>query len=192
MAFANAAVSGKRRAAAWYIELAAKEAFLMSLLERYRTLYEYEKDCSQKMLAMLESVPAPGRTDPRFQQAISIADHLAACREFWLDCMGKGSSELTGWNKECNFSTLRSHFAAIEPRWTDFLARLDDSRLTQDFEFTEPNGETFRLPIGVQIEQLAGHATYHRGQIALLVDQLGGEVGDTDYADWWWVNNHRA
>ena len=56
------------------------------------------------------------------------------------------------------------------------------------FEFTELNGESFRLPIEVQIVQLVGHASYHRGQIALLVDQLGGETVDTDYADWWWNN----
>ena len=160
----------------------------MSLLERYRVLYEYEKDCIQKMLTMLESVPEARRSDPRFQQAVTVADHMAACREFWLDCMGKGSSERTGWNEACDFIALRSHFAAIEPRWTDYLARLDDSRLAQDFEFTETNGETFRLPLGVQIEQLVGHAAYHRGQIALIVDQLGGEVVDTDYADWWWAN----
>ena len=160
----------------------------MSLIERYRVLYEYEKDCNQKVLAMLESVPEARRSDPGFQQAVTLADHLAACREFWLDCMGNGSSKLIGWNKECDFGTLRSRFAAIEPRWTDYLARLDDSRLEQDFEFTESNGAAFRLPIGVQIEQLAGHAAYHRGQIALIVNQLGGEFGDTDYADWWWEN----
>ena len=160
----------------------------MSLIEHYRTSYEYEKDCNRKMLAMLESVPEAGRSEVRFQQAVTLADHLATCREFWLDCMGKGSSERTGWNEACNFSTLRSLFAAVEPRWTDYLARLDDSRLAQDFEFTETNGETFRLPLGVQIEQLAGHAACHRGQIALIVDQLGGEVVDTDYADWWWAN----
>ena len=159
----------------------------MSLLERYRVLYEYEKDCNQKMLAMLESVPEASHSDTRFQRAVTLADHLAACREFWLDCMGKGSSDLTGWNEECDFHTLRLRFAAIEPRWTDYLARLDNSRLEQDFEFTESNGETFRLPVVVQIEQLAGHAAYHRGQIALLVTELGGETADTDYADWWWV-----
>ena len=164
----------------------------MSLMERYRALYEYEKDCNQEMLTMLDSVPEAGRADARFQRAVTLADHLAACREFWLDCMGKGSSELIGWNEACDFGTLCSRFAAIEPRWTDYLARLDDSQLAQDFEFTEPNGETFRLPLGVQIEQLAGHAAYHRGQIALIVDQLGGEVGDTDYADWWWESHHRA
>ena len=164
----------------------------MSLLEHYRVLYEYEKDCNQKMLAMLEAVPEARRRDPGFQQAVTLADHLATCREFWLDCMGKGSSELTGWNEECDFSTLRSHFAAIESRWTDYLAHLDDRRLAQDFEFTESNGETFRLPIGVQIEQLAGHANYHRGQITLIVDQLGGRVMDTDYADWWWSKQQQA
>ncbi len=53
----------------------------MSLLERYRAWYEYEKDCNDKMLAMLESVPEANRSDPRFQRAVTLADHLAACRE---------------------------------------------------------------------------------------------------------------
>ena len=161
----------------------------MSQIEHYRAQYEYEKDCNQKMLAMLDTVPEASHSDARFQRAVTLADHLAACREFWLDCMGKGSSELTGWNEACDFGALHSRFAVVEPRWTDYLARLDDSRLEQDFEFTESNGETFRLPVGVQIEQLAGHAAYHRGQVALLVDQLSGEVVDTDYADWWWYKH---
>ena len=70
----------------------------MSEIERYRVLYEYEKDCNRKLLAMLDSVPEPSHSDPRFQRAVTLADHLAACREFWLDCMGKGSSTLNGWN----------------------------------------------------------------------------------------------
>ena len=158
----------------------------MSLIKRYRTLYEYEKDCNHKMLAMLESVPASGRTDPRFQQAITIADHSAACHEFWLDCIGKGVCEMTTvWNEKCDFSALRSRFAAIEPRWTDYLALLDDSQLEQNFEFTESNGQSSRLPIGVQIEHLVRHAAYHCGQVVLLVNALGGETADTDYEDWW-------
>lgn len=161
----------------------------MSQIERYCVLYEYEKDCNQKMLAMLEMVPEAGRTHPRFQQAVSIADHLAACRENWLDRMdGDGFCRAARFDENCDFAALRSRFAALEGRWTDYLARLDDNRLAQDFEFTEANGEAFRLPVGVQIEQLVGHAAYHRGQITLLIDQLGSEVVDTDYADWWYAN----
>ena len=161
----------------------------MSRLEHHRVLYECEKDCNHKMLTMLESVPGANRSDTRFQQAVMLADHLAACREKWLDYMeGNGRNQVAWWDERCELATLRPRFAALEKQWTDYLARLEEDRLAQDFEFSESNGERFRLPIEVQIVQLIGHASYHRGQVALLVDQLGGETVDTDYADWWWTN----
>lgn len=160
----------------------------MSLLEHYRVLYEYETDCNHKMLAMLDSVPEAGRGDARFQQAITLAGHLAACRENWLTCMAGESRLLAAEQaKPSDLAALHPRFAALERRWTEYLAGLDDDQLAQDFEFTEANGETFRVPIGVQIEQLAGHAAYHRGQIALLTSALGGETVDTDYVDWCWA-----
>jgi len=160
----------------------------MSLIEHYRSLYEYETDCDHKMLAMLESVPEASRTDARFQQAVTLADHLAACREKWLNYMeGKGDIPAAWWNKQCDFATLRPRFVVLEKQWTDYLAHIEEDQLAQEFEFFESNGETYRLPVEVQIVQLSGHASYHRGQIALLVDQLGGETVDTDFADWWWA-----
>ena len=91
----------------------------------------------------------------------------------------------------CERSNGRNCPAALESQWTDYLARLDEGRLAQDFTFTESNGESFSLPIEVQIVQLIGHSAYHRGQVALLVDQLGGETVDTDYADWWYNQRER-
>ena len=160
----------------------------MSLLEHHREVYEHEKDCNQKMLAMIESVPQAGRSDARFQRAVSLAGHLAACRENWLDRMDGGSNGEASWFDEtCDLATLGPRFAALQTRWTDYLARLDEGQLAQDFEFFEGDSP-FSLPAEVQIVQLAGHDSYHRGQIALLVDQLGGETADTDYVDWWWAN----
>ena len=164
----------------------------MSRLERYREWYEYEKDGNQKMLAMLESVPEANRSDPRFQRAVSLAYHLAAGRQNWLDWMeGQGHNQISWNDPRCEIASLRPCFAALESQWTDYLARLEEGQLTQGFEFTESNGERYRLPIEVQIVQLIGHAAYHRGQVVLLVDQLGGETVDTDYADWWWMNRTR-
>jgi uncharacterized damage-inducible protein DinB len=164
----------------------------MSLVAHYRVLYEYETDCNDKMLAMLESVPDAGRADARFQRAVMLAGHLAACREKWLAFMeGNGPDPDPWWDERCELSTLRPRFDALEARWTDYLARLRDEQLGEDFEFTESSGERFQLPTGVQIVQLIGHAPYHRGQVALLVDQLGGATVDTDYADWWWATQKR-
>ncbi len=160
----------------------------MLLLEHYRALYEYEKDCNHKMLAMLESVPEERRSDARFQRGVTLAGHLAACRENWLDRMeGEEHRPVAWWDAQCELAPLRPRFAALESRWTDYLARLDEGLLAEYFEFSEGGEERFRLPAEVQIVQLIGHAPYHRGQVALLVDQVGGETVDTDYADWWWI-----
>jgi len=160
----------------------------MSPLEHHRESYEHEKDCDQKMLAMIESVPQAGRSDARFQQAVWIACHLASCRENWLDHMAEETAGQAAWREAaCDLAALRPRFAALQARWTDYLARLDEDGLAREFEFSE-NGQSFRVPIEVQIVQLFGHASYHRGQVAVLVDQLGGETVDTDYVDWWWAN----
>jgi len=162
----------------------------MSLLEHYRLMYEYEKDCNQKMLGMIESVPDANRADARFQRAVTLADHIIAGREKWLLYMeGGGRNQIAWWNDKCDVATLRPRYARVESEWTDYLARLTEEELAKDFDFVEEsNGESFALRIEAQIIQLIGHAPYHRGQVALLVDQLGGETVDTDYADWWWYN----
>ena len=163
----------------------------MTQRERYITLYEHEKDCNQKMLTMLESVPSTERGDPRFQQAVTLAGHMAACRENWLSHMdGKGENQVAWWNDACDISTLRPRLAALESQWADYLAHVTEARLAEEFEFTELDGETYRVPIEVQIEQLFGHAAYHRGQISLLVDQMGGKTVEMDYVDWWWARQN--
>ena len=157
----------------------------MSLLKRYRQHYEYEKDCNQKMLAMIESIPAGSRGDSRFQQAVSLAGHLAAVRENWLDRMeGEGIQQVDWFDESCDFASLDARFTKLESRWTNYLARLEESDLAGEFGFPTWGGGRFQLNIEVQIVQLIGHAPYHRGQIALLVDQLGGETVDTDYVFW--------
>ena len=164
----------------------------MSLLERYRLFYEHEKASNYTMLAMLDSVPEVARTDARFQQAVTLAGHLAACRENWLVRMsGEPRPPVAWWDAQCELAGLRPRFADLERRWTDYFAHLDEDLLAQIFEFSEGGEECYSLPVEVQIIQLFGHASYHRGQIALLVDQLGGETSDTDYADWWWVKFHQ-
>lgn len=161
----------------------------MSLIERYRELYEHEKDSNDKMLAMIDGVPLEARSDARFARAVSIAAHLAACRANWLTRIeGSDETEDPWWEKDVDPATLVPRFAAEEARWTAYLAKLDDAELARHFDFFEGPAR-FRLPVEVQILQLVGHAAYHRGQVALLVDQLGGETVETDFVDWAYEKN---
>ena len=43
---------------------------MKSLADRFRTWYEYERDCNAKSLEMLASVPEERRAAPEFQKAV--------------------------------------------------------------------------------------------------------------------------
>ena len=139
------------------------------------------------MLAMIDSVSLERRTEPDYLRAIKLADHLARGREKWLWFMqGKGRTEVPWWSDVESLDTLRPRFDALHTAWQSYLASLTDADLPRLFSLIEQNGEEFQIPIEVQLVQLAFHAGYHRGQVAQLVDRLGGETVDTDYADYLW------
>lgn len=155
------------------------------MIERYREWCEHERDCNAKMLAMIASVPKENMDTPKFKKAVQLAHHLAACRENWLDRMDTGGTHQTDWWPENEKEdTLRHRYDMIEARWGHYLSTLSDKDLAKDFEFPASDGKRYRWSIEGQIVQLVGHAFYHRGQISLLVDELGGETVDTDYLYW--------
>lgn len=157
----------------------------MNGIAHCRELYDYERHANDKMLTMISSVPEASRTDPRFQRTLTIAAHLAACRENWLTWMAGEERPIVPWfETDTRLETLRPRYAALEEHWVTYLAALTNDDLEATFSFTEADGNTYRVVRGGQLTQLEGHACYHRGQVALLVDMLGGTTVDTDYIDW--------
>lgn len=156
----------------------------MSVIARYRAWFEQERDANQKMLAMIDSVPHEARSSEKFERALQLAGHLAACRENWLDRMAAGGTDQADWWPEkVELESLPGRFKALEEAWSTFLNGLTDDGLDVDFDFPVQGG-AYRWNIEGQIMQMIGHGFYHRGQIALLVQELGGAVIDTDYLYW--------
>ncbi len=156
----------------------------MNRIENYRLWYEHEKASNAAMLKMIDSVSESARGDARYMRCLILADHLAACRANWLSMMAGGAEVMPWWEESVDRATLDGLYQRAEREWTDYLANLKEEELDKDFDFPLPEGGHWRWHIEGQIYQLLGHAHYHRGQIALLVDQLGGETVDTDFADW--------
>ena len=149
----------------------------------YKTWFDQERFSNQLMLKMLHGVPLDSRHDERYTRAVNLAAHLVACRTNWLDRMTMGGKSTFQWWPDGDIETLDSELCEMETTWEAYLASLTNDDLDRDFEF--PSGESrFRWNIEGQLRQLVGHAFYHRGQIATLVEQLGGETFDTDYLFW--------
>jgi uncharacterized damage-inducible protein DinB len=164
----------------------------MTLIDRYREWYEQEIDANDKMLTMIESVPADRRSDPKFQRAIVLAAHLAACRDNWLDRMiNESKAQVDWWPEKARLEELRPRYVKTEKAWTDYLAKITEEDLAKEFVFDTTQGPRYRWYIEGQIIQLVGHAFYHRGQISMIVDELGGKSVDTDYLFWAYPRNER-
>ncbi|MFT3881266.1 MAG: DinB family protein [Gemmatales bacterium] len=107
--------------------------------------------------------------------------HLATARLRWLYRLGIVKELPPIFPKGTSLSELRAMIAAAEAAWIDYLAPLDDAKLASEFEYTSAENKRYRWTIEGLLTQVNGHAWYHRGQIAMLVADLGGKAVDTDY-----------
>ncbi|MFM9994713.1 MAG: DinB family protein [Phycisphaerales bacterium] len=156
----------------------------LSFAERFRTWYAYERDCNTKALRMLDSVPLASRSSPHFARAVGKMAHLVAARHMWLHRLGAASDRPESWFPATTFADLPAAVGAVEQRWTSYLGGLTDADIASDFTCVGGDGRRYRWRLLDLLTQVFGHAWYHRGQIALLVKDLGGEPVDTDYIFW--------
>jgi uncharacterized damage-inducible protein DinB len=157
----------------------------LSLPDRFRNWYAYERDCNAKAVAMLESVPESARTNPNFQRAIDKMAHLIAARQIWLFRLGEWPERpATFFPTGTTLADLPPRLKAIEEAWNTYLANIDETNILAEFTFTSSTGDRYRWNVLDLLTQVFGHAWYHRGQIATLIGDLGGKVIDTDYIFW--------
>ncbi len=157
----------------------------MNPIEVFQAWFAQENDSNAKMLSMLESVPEDRRSSSEFQRAAKLAGHVIACRKNWLiRIKGEEQGKQDWWPMVDSLPELRSRAAETEQVWSAYIKDLSVGEFNRDFEFTLLDGRRVRSNVRVLLMQLVGHSFYHRGQIALLVDSIGGETVDTDFLAW--------
>ena len=154
---------------------------MKTLADRFRRWYEYERDCTAKVLTMLETVPAEKRADPLFQKAIDKFVHIDAARLRWLHRLGHWPELVPGFPAGLTLEDLPARFAATEAAWNAYVGKLDDAEVAREFEYKFADGSRYRWDVEGALTTLFGHAQYHRGQVVTYVSLLGGKAVDTDY-----------
>lgn len=157
----------------------------MTAIEVFQNWFAHERIGNQKMMEMLDSVSEEKRDLPDYKKASNLAAHLIACRVNWLNRI-QANEEGIGdwWPKVESHTELEGSLSQMELAWSAFLSDLTDEEFNRDFEFVLGDGRRIRWNVRGQLMQMVGHAFYHRGQISLLVDTLGGVTVDTDYLYW--------
>jgi uncharacterized damage-inducible protein DinB len=162
--------------------------------EDVRLLYEYERWANDRILELVGALTPEQFTRDLGGSFPSVRDvllHMVASKWAWLTYWKESAPSermLTGLFTRSetlfqpgSFPTLaaaRAKWAEVEKEQVEFVNEATDELLDR----TLPVGNT-SVSLAHLMQHLANHSTYHRGQIAMMLRQLGAEAQGTDFAE---------
>ncbi len=108
--------------------------------------------------------------------------HILAGEEVWL-MRWKGISPKSA-SEPSDFSdllSLKSKWSEVEIDQSNFLSKISDESLAERVEYENFAGEIKEYSLWQMIHHMVNHSTYHRGQVTMMLRQLGAAAAQLDY-----------
>ncbi len=138
-------------------------------------VYETAKELTQEQLEA-----AVAGSFPSIQGTLA---HIIWVEWLWLRrWQGESPTSLPDWVRKPNLGELGVQLGIVESERASHLAALIDADLDRDVAYRGTDGRAFSLPLGQQVRHVVNHSTYHRGQLAAQLRQMGRTPPNTDYA----------
>ena len=142
----------------------------------FRLLYDYNWWARDRQLEA-----CAGLTEEQFRRPLgssfsSLRDtlvHLVQAECVWLDGWQGRSPQMLSADDFPTVAVVRERWTEVEGRLRAYLEGLDESAFARPFTRTRPTGETWTSPLWQTHLHLLNHQSYHRGQVATLLRQLG-------------------
>jgi len=107
--------------------------------------------------------------------------HAMSAEWGWLDrCGGHARGPALKPADYPSPTVLAEAWRVVESHVRSFLSGLTDADLARTVEFTNPRGEKRQVVLGEVLQHGANHAVHHRGQVSLMLRQLGHPPGNID------------
>ncbi len=161
----------------------------MSKLELITHLYEYNEWANERLLETAAALPEAELTaqgGASFGSVLSSFAHVVAAEINWLErwVSGRNRTPTLELQKMPDMGTVRASFVASHEGLLEFVGELTDDRLEAPLNFRDSRGAQHRRPLWQLMTHVANHGTYHRGEIAGMLTDLGHSPGDIDFLYW--------
>ena len=154
-------------------------------LPTLRELFAFQRWATAKILDCVAPL-----TDEEFRRPIggsfgSLSGtllHAYGADWVWLERLhGRSPRSLPQGEERASFEELRTRWSAVGDERDAFFAKLSPARLEEWISYVNFAGESCRYRLDEVLFHIANHLTYHRGQIAAQLRQLGKPSVATDY-----------
>jgi uncharacterized damage-inducible protein DinB len=153
-------------------------------IDLVRTLYRYSAWATARIFQAATRL-SPGElaapSGASFSSVRETLVHIMAAQSIWLSrWKGVSPTALLDAREFPDLASIRARWDQIEADTQRFVASLTDSDLARVVEYRNTRGERWAYPLWQQVVHQVNHATYHRGEVAAALTQLGQSPGDLD------------
>ncbi len=153
-------------------------------IEEARDLFGYSAWATGRMFDAAAAVPADklsATIASSFPSILGTLGHIVSTEWIWLRRWG-GESPMTApaWATGSSLSELRTRLTEVESERDRFLGRLADADLDRIVEYRRMSGEAHADKLADLVRHTVNHSTYHRGQLATQLRQIGVQPPGTD------------
>jgi len=108
--------------------------------------------------------------------------HIYAAEWIWLERWhGRSPRGLPTGQEVPTIEVLREKWGPVESACREFVDGVAEPRLAEVIRYVNVKGETWEYPLSEMMVHVVNHSSYHRGQAANMLRQLGKAPLSTDY-----------
>lgn len=150
-----------------------------------RQLFDYGSWATARMFSAAEALTQEQLTafvESSFPSILGTLAHMVGAEWiWWRRWQGDSPTSIPDWVSQPALQDLEVRLAAIAGERASFLGQLTDADLEQVVSYRGMDGQGFSYPLGDLMRHVVNHATYHRGQLAMMLRQLGQAPPSTDF-----------
>jgi uncharacterized damage-inducible protein DinB len=146
-------------------------------------LFDYSYWANDKLFGVISRLTADEFTREVCGSYGSVRNtlvHMLSAEWGWLDrCGGEPRGPKLDPDDYPTIQSVIETWERVEGYMRPFLARLEDEDLARDVEFSL-GGPPHIVPLGDLMHHAAVHGAHHRGQLSLILRELGHTPGNYD------------
>ena len=148
-------------------------------------LIRYNDWANERMVDAIRPVSEEKRRSPvtsSFGSLHETLGHIVSAEWIWLQRWnGQSPATAPGWVASDTTDRFVERLAEIRKERLTYLWDLSEDAFLRTIEYSNLAGNTYRDSLADLIRHVVNHSTYHRGQLATQLRQLGQIPPSTDF-----------